>query len=66
MTCRELIQNLKSNLEREFEFNDQQIEVNMIGNSREAKAKILIPIEGKIRVVEINAKDLGLFEMQKE
>ena len=62
MTCRELLQNLKSKLEIDSQITDAQIDVAMIGNSKEAKANVMIHVEGEMHMIEVTAKDLGFFK----
>lgn len=63
MTAKDLIQSLKNNLERESLFTDSEVIVNIqSSDEKSTKATLRMYIEGKIHLLEIHAKDLGVFE----
>lgn len=41
---------------------DKSLCTPISGTAKEAKLTVLLPVEGKIRLVEIRAKELGMYE----
>ncbi len=62
MTPKNILQILKSNLETDSQFGDNNVNVQLQSSEKVAKATVQILVEGKVRLVEVWAKDLGLFE----
>lgn len=60
MTAKSILQSLKSNLERESQFSEENVLVQMQASEKAYKVTVLIPIEGKVRLIEVTAKDLGI------
>lgn len=63
MNARELIQRyVKDQIAVENSLSDSDIQVDIIGNSQEAKAQVSYWIEGKMKMIEVTARDLGAIE----
>lgn len=65
MTTKDLLQSIKSNLERESLFDDSETLVQIRPNGRTGNATVVASVEGKERVFEVVVRDLGLFESVK-
>lgn len=62
MHARQLLQILKSALDREVEINPDDVHVSVSGTSDSANAIVTVPIEGRTRIIEIKAREIGLYE----
>ena len=63
MSPRELLQSLISGVEREAQFTDKEVQTTPLqSDEKSAKTTVCIQVEGKTRIVEIQARDLGVFE----
>lgn len=62
MNARELIQNLKSQIDMESAIAEKDVKVDVIGTSREAKAQITYWVEGKLKLIELTAREMPLVE----
>lgn len=60
MDARELIRKMESQLLLEKLIEDSEIEVKIIGNSKEARAKVFREVEGKIQEFEVTSKFVGV------
>lgn len=60
MTARELLQYLINCLDRDAELSAQEITKILRGCEKEANARILIPVEGKIKMLEVHVRNLGI------
>ncbi len=63
MTPKQLLQNLIDGVERESMFSDREVQTTPLqSDEKSAKTTVCIQVEGKTRIVEIQARDLGVFE----
>ena len=62
MNAKELLNSLRTKLELDSSISDDQVEMSVIGNSKEARANIMIETEGKIRILEVSVIDCGWLE----
>ena len=53
---------LKDSLTQASLFNDQETTVSIQGDAKKCEALVMIPVEGKLRLVRIKAEDLGIQE----
>ena len=62
MFAKDLIRSLKNTLEREAQFTGKLISVNSNLDKEFPSAKILIQVDGKTRIIEVVARDAGVFD----
>lgn len=63
MTCLELLQMLKGRIEAGSHIDESEIlTTDVHGNSKDGIFRVMIPLEGKTKVVEIKAKELCIHE----
>jgi DNA-binding protein YbaB len=62
MNTKDLIQTLITNLERDAAFSSENITVHSAVEGKSATALVEVFVEGKVRVMEVQAKELGTFK----
>jgi hypothetical protein len=62
MNAREVIQIVKTHCQIESELQDTDIKVDVIGNAKEAKAQVSYWVEGKMKLIELTARELPVIE----
>lgn len=62
MYAKDLIRSLQTNLEREILFTDKSVSVFTDLTQELPMAKISIQVEGRVKIIEVIARDLGWFD----
>lgn len=60
MNARELGQKLISGLHVDNQINESNIEVKFIGDAEKIEGFVSIPVEGKVQVLEVTVRNLGV------
>jgi hypothetical protein len=66
MNAHQLLQLLKSAIERESGYLDDEVLLSLSGTADKAFAIVTVPIEGKTRIIEIKAREIGIHEGLRE
>lgn len=62
MNARDLLRKMKSSLEIESQFGDDNIVIQMQGSPRLSRATVAVSVEGVIHLFEVISRDLGIHE----
>lgn len=63
MTCRELLQKLNCKIQTDAEFDGSEIQMTNIYDRGEfSVARIIVPVEGQLQVMEVQVKTLAKWE----
>lgn len=63
MNALELVQQVKSQIEASSQIEESETYVSQtMGNAKLGTIRVMIPVEGKVRVIEVTAKELVTYE----
>lgn len=62
MNAREVIQIVKTHYQIESNITEADVKVDVIGNAKEAKAQVSYWVEGKLKLIELTARELPSVE----
>lgn len=62
MFAKDLIRSLTAQVERQCHLEDRLVSVRTDLNQDLPNAKVLIEVDGRVRVIEVIARDLGMFD----
>lgn len=62
MNARDVVQVVKTHFQIEADIQESDVKVDVIGNAKEAKAQVSYWVEGKLKLIELTARELPSVE----